>query len=117
MVFGFGFGSGCGVRSGTTRIRYAYEASYEPRILNPDIMIFYSCKLDSDIIFFSTLEQNIVSGYELERTSKSEVLLKTILKTPKRQKEIAARDGIRTRASEEIAALTRRLRPTRPPAL
>ena len=32
-------------------------------------------------------------------------------------KRIAARDGIRTRASEEIAALTRRLRPTRPPAL
>ena len=32
-----------------------------------------------------------------------------------RKRTLVAEDGIRTRASEEIAALTRRLRPTRPP--
>ena len=35
----------------------------------------------------------------------------------KGQKVSAAEDGIRTRASEEIGALIRRLRPTRPPPL
>jgi hypothetical protein len=36
-------------------------------------------------------------------------------KNEKPKKYPRAEDGIRTRASEEIAALTRRLRPTRPP--
>jgi hypothetical protein len=54
-----------------------------------------------------------------ENNSKKKLLSEELSSKTKRRfppsKQKSAEDGIRTRASEEIGALNRRLRPTRPP--